>query len=70
MIDGDGLAQRLEGARALCERRMTELAGREGGQLPREWFRYHDIVKKLRPLVHAAEEVERVHLGAETRVER
>lgn len=58
------LLTRLEGALFHVEGRMAALAvGARPGGLPRAWFVYHGIERKLRPLVHAAAEAQRLDAG-------
>ena len=43
-----------------AERAMTEAAPEDSLPLPRAWFRLHDIEKRLRPLVAASEQNDRM----------
>jgi hypothetical protein len=52
------LTELLAAAHFEAERAMAEVAA-EAQPLPREWFRLHDIEKKLRPLVHASAQNDR-----------
>lgn len=56
---GIGPALKLNAALVAVEQRMSELVSDEGtSEIPRAWFSWHDIEKKLRPLVYAAEQEE------------
>ena len=60
ILPGDPCSLLLNAALVRAEQHMAEVGEGTGGAnpIPPEWFAWHDLAKKLRPLVFQAEQTE------------
>lgn len=55
------LAELISAAMVECEKEMNgSMEGREPTDIPREWFSYHSMQRRLTPLMHQAEQMARI----------